>query len=66
MLELCPLSVLDFYVHESMQRGGHGKDLFEFMLRHTKVPPGKIAYDRPSAMLRGFLSKHYGLRNYVP
>jgi alpha-tubulin N-acetyltransferase 1 len=25
ILEVSPLSVLDFYVHESMQRGGHGK-----------------------------------------
>ena len=32
MVEMNPLSVLDFYVHESVQRGGHGKDLFEKML----------------------------------
>jgi len=32
--EINPLSVLDFYVHESVQRGGHGKDLFEKMLFH--------------------------------
>ena len=28
MIEMNPLSCLDFYVHESVQRGGHGKDLF--------------------------------------
>lgn len=31
--ELQPLCVLDFYVHESMQRQGCGKQLFEFMLK---------------------------------
>ncbi len=28
-----PLSILDFYVHESRQKCGHGKKLFEFMLK---------------------------------
>lgn len=32
IIEMSPLSVLDFYVHESVQRGGHGKELFEKML----------------------------------
>jgi alpha-tubulin N-acetyltransferase 1 len=32
IIEMSPLCVLDFYVHESVQRGGHGKDLFEKML----------------------------------
>lgn len=30
--EMEPLSVLDFYVHESVQRHGHGRRLFQFML----------------------------------
>jgi len=30
--EIKPLCVLDFYVHESMQRGGHGRALFDLML----------------------------------
>lgn len=30
--EIKPDCVLDFYVHESMQRGGHGKLLFDLML----------------------------------
>jgi alpha-tubulin N-acetyltransferase 1 len=34
--EIQPVCVLDFYVHESMQRGGHGKDLFDFMLYSEK------------------------------
>ena len=65
--EIVPLCVLDFYVHESVQRGGQGKALFEEMLcREGNVHPAKLAYDRPSPKLIGFLGKHYGLRNYVP
>lgn len=66
MIEMNPLSVLDFYVHESVQRGGHGKDLFEKMLQNEGVQPRKFAYDRPSPKLKGFLSKHYHLKDYVP
>jgi alpha-tubulin N-acetyltransferase 1 len=65
MVEMNPLSVLDFYVHESVQRGGHGKDLFEKMLQTEGVEPRKLAYDRPSPKLKGFLAKHYNLRNFV-
>ena len=28
--------------------------------------PDKLAYDRPSEKLIGFLKKHYGLAKYVP
>ena len=64
--EINPLCVLDFYVHESVQRGGHGKDLFEKMLFHEQAQAKKLAYDRPSPKLRAFLSKHYYLKNFVP
>jgi alpha-tubulin N-acetyltransferase 1 len=37
--EIRPLCVLDFYVHESVQRGGHGKAVFELMLRDQNVTP---------------------------
>ena len=66
IVEMNPLSVLDFYVHESVQRGGHGKELFEKMLKTEGIEPRKIAYDRPSPKLKGFLSKYYGLKNHVP
>lgn len=32
--EIKPICVLDFYVHESMQRGGHGRAIFDYMLQH--------------------------------
>jgi alpha-tubulin N-acetyltransferase 1 len=64
--EIKPLCVLDFYVHESMQRVGVGKILFEKMLATERIEPRKLAYDRPSPKLIGFLSKHYGLDRYVP
>ena len=58
--------MLDFYVHESRQRQGVGKRLFEFMLEHQGVRPHRLAYDRPSPKLLGFLGKHYNLKNYTP
>lgn len=60
-----PLCVLDFYVHESVQRGGHGKELFEKMLKYENAEPRKLAFDRPSNKFKNFLAKHYNLRNYV-
>ena len=66
MKEIDPLCVLDFYVHESVQRKGIGKELFELMLKTTKISPSKIAYDKPSPKLLGFLRKHYGLSRYIP
>jgi len=64
--ELNPLCVLDFYVHESCQRAGGGKRLFETMLEHQALPARKFAYDRPSPKLLKFLEKHYGLVKYTP
>lgn len=64
--EIKPLCVLDFYVHESQQRNGLGKLLFQTMLSEEKIEPSKIAYDRPSSKLIAFLSKHYDLVRYTP
>lgn len=36
------------------------------MLTQCKISPAKIAYDKPSAKLLGFLWKHYGLSWYIP
>jgi alpha-tubulin N-acetyltransferase 1 len=60
-----PLSVLDFYVHESAQRGGHGKELFDKMLQTEGVEARKLAFDRPSPKLKSFLRKHFNLKDYV-
>lgn len=54
------LCVLDFYVHESRQRAGLGKEMFELMLERENVEPNKLAIDRPSDKLIAFLRKHYG------
>ncbi|CAG8708614.1 1219_t:CDS:2, partial [Acaulospora morrowiae] len=64
--EIEPLCVLDFYVHESRQRSGHGKQLFEFMLENEHIEPSKLAYDTPSEKFRSFLKKHYKLEKYIP
>lgn len=66
MHELNPLCVLDFYVHESQQRSGIGKKLFEAMLMDENIHPALIAYDRPSIKLISFLKKNYDLVEYVP
>ena len=64
--EIKPLCVLDFYVHESVQRGGYGKMLFERMLQQENQRPEKLGYDRPSEKLIAFCAKHYGLSKYIP
>jgi len=60
-----PLCVLDFFVDSSVQRGGHGKHLFDTMLQHQNAQPQKLAYDWPSPKLMGFLSKYFGLVKFV-
>lgn len=56
-----PTCILDFYVHESKQRNGLGKKLFDKMLKEETVDPVKLAVDHPTANLIDFLQKHYGL-----
>lgn len=59
-------SILDFYVHESRQRAGLGKRLFETMLKEEQWIPHKCSVDRPSAKLLAFLGKHYELLHPIP
>jgi len=59
-------SILDFYIHESRQRAGLGKRLFQTMLNEEQWTPLKCSVDRPSEKLLGFLSKHYGLQRIIP
>merc|ERR1712146_175697 len=60
--ELDPLCVLDFYVHESCQRKGLGRTLFDAVVEREGVDAAHLAYDRPSAKMMPFLAKNYGLR----
>lgn len=64
--EINPLCALDFYVHESCQRGGFGRRIFDAMLRQEGQSPAKMAFDRPSPKLIGFLAKHFELIRYRP
>lgn len=66
IVEMSPLCLLDFYVHESFQRSGYGKELYEYMLFEENVTPNKIAIDRPSSKLIAFMRKHYNLNEYIP
>ena len=63
--EVNTLCVLDFYVHESTQRRGIGKKLFDYMLKFEKKIPTELAYDRPSPKLISFLRKYFGLNDYI-
>ena len=65
--EMNPLCVLDFYVHESQQRKGYGKCLYDFMLNmESNARPEHIAIDKPSEKSVRFLKKHYHLKNPIP
>ena len=66
MNQINPRCVLDFYVHESLQRQGVGNRIFEYMIEYEGLPAHKFAYDRPSPKLLGFLRKHYNLTSYSP
>jgi len=66
MKEITPLCLLDFYVHEDVQRSGFGKELYEAMLAYERTSPNKIAIDRPSPKLISFMRKHYNLSSYIP
>uniref|UniRef100_A0A915BYW2 Alpha-tubulin N-acetyltransferase n=1 Tax=Parascaris univalens TaxID=6257 RepID=A0A915BYW2_PARUN len=56
-----PLCVLDFYVHDTLQRMGNGHSLFECMLQHEGSPVERIAIDKPSDSLLQFMNKYYAL-----
>ncbi|XP_015426148.1 PREDICTED: alpha-tubulin N-acetyltransferase 1 isoform X2 [Myotis davidii] len=64
--EVEPLCILDFYIHETLQRHGHGRELFQYMLQKERVEPHQLAIDRPSPKLLKFLKKHYTLETTVP
>lgn len=59
------LCVLDFYVYETVQRQGIGKEIFDYMLKFERTYPDLLAYDRPSSRLLSFLKKNYRLDNYI-
>lgn len=61
-----PLCVLDFYVHESRQRMGFGKELFEALLKVENIEPHNLAIDKPSSKFLGFLKKHYNMVQTIP
>ena len=52
--QISPTCVLDFYVHESCQRTGDGKRMFDAMCGHEQRRPAQLGYDRPSSKLLAF------------
>lgn len=63
--EVEPICVLDFYVHESLQRQGIGLKLMHTFFNDEKLTAEAVAYDRPSTKLICFLRKHFGLQDYT-
>jgi hypothetical protein len=43
-----------------------GVQLFEHFVREEHVSPARLAYDRPSPKLLGFVGKHYHLKSFTP
>ena len=65
MTEINLTCVLDFYVHESAQREGHGKALYDFMLENEGVRPEELGIDRPSFKFLGFMKKYFNLSKFL-
>uniref|UniRef100_A0AC35TR18 Alpha-tubulin N-acetyltransferase n=1 Tax=Rhabditophanes sp. KR3021 TaxID=114890 RepID=A0AC35TR18_9BILA len=63
--ETTPLCVLDFYVHNTLQRQGNGHKLFEEMLKGENFEAKDIAIDKPSPSFLNFLNKFYNLNNPI-
>lgn len=63
--EMSPLCVLDFYIHESQQRRGFGRKLFDYMLAAEQVRVEHLAVDFPTEKCVRFLKKHYGLKQPI-
>lgn len=58
-----PFCLLDFYIHNSVQRSGYGKKLFEYMLEQEGAKVEGLAYDNPTQSMNNFLKRHYGLES---
>lgn len=52
------VAVLDFYVHTSCQRQGHGRKLFDYMLNYEKVAPHEVALDNPTGIYLHIMRLH--------
>lgn len=64
LVELTPICLLDFYVHESCQRSGCGIKMMSAVLKNENINAYELAIDRPSAKCISFFAKHYNLREY--
>ncbi|KAK6113983.1 Touch receptor neuron protein Mec-17 family protein [Brugia pahangi] len=63
--QVSPLCVLDFYVHDTLQRQGYGHALFDYMLKQENSSAENVAIDKPSQSLLQFMNKHYHLNEPI-
>ena len=65
ILEIKLVCVLDFFVHESCRREGHGKALYDHMLINEQQTPENLGIDKPSHKFLSFMKKHFGLAHFI-
>lgn len=65
MHERTPTCVLDFYVHDSCQRTGLGRELFDHMIQAEGIEPWQLAIDQPSHKFLSFFDRHFKLNSYT-
>ncbi|CAN7993762.1 unnamed protein product [Ixodes hexagonus] len=66
LCQVRPLCLLDFYVHESRQRQGCGRRLFDCMTKMESLSPAQLPIDHPSGKLLAFMERHFGLAPALP
>ncbi|KAM7305771.1 alpha-tubulin N-acetyltransferase 1 [Ixodes scapularis] len=66
LCQVRPLCLLDFYVHESRQRQGCGRRLFDCMTKTESLSPAQLPIDHPSEKLLSFMERHFGLAPALP
>ncbi|XP_037284561.1 alpha-tubulin N-acetyltransferase 1 isoform X2 [Rhipicephalus microplus] len=66
LCQVRPLCLLDFYVHQSRQRKGNGRRLFDRMTQTEKIAANQIAIDQPSEKMLAFMERHFNLTHPLP
>jgi alpha-tubulin N-acetyltransferase 1 len=60
------LCLLDFFTFPECQRRGNGKKMIDRMLEHQHLQMRQVPIDRPSALCLSFMSRQFGLTDYIP
>ncbi|XP_049267775.1 alpha-tubulin N-acetyltransferase 1-like, partial [Rhipicephalus sanguineus] len=66
LCQVRPLCLLDFYVHQSRQRKGYGRRLFDKMAQTEQIAASQLAIDQPSEKMLAFMERHFSLTHPLP